>query len=134
MATWRFPSTSVLSLPRRTSHWLLVTKAPDGLKDLDRLTIFADNLVPHVLRTDGLIEYDAHLSDRIARRELIASGSLEEIEIRASAVTVVERIREEIIRRGGSVTSMELDYRLWNRGQEASYKARLRHRCRCVFY
>lgn len=109
-------------------------EGPGRFEDLDRLTIFADNLVPHVLRTDGLIEYDAHLSDRIARRELIASGSLEEIEIRASAVTVVERIREEITRRGGSKTSMELDYRLWNRGQGASYKARPRHRCRCVFY
>ena len=109
-------------------------EGPGRFEDLDRLTIFADNLVPHVLRTDGLIEYDAHLSDRIARGELIASGSLEEIEIRASAVTVVERIREEITRRGGSVTSMELDYRFWNRGQGASYKARPRHRCRCVFY
>lgn len=109
-------------------------EGPGLFKDLDRLTIFADNLVPHVLRTDGLIEYGAHLSDRISKGELIASGSLEEIEIRASAVTVVERIREEITHRGESVTSMELDYRLWNRGQGASYKARPRHRCRCVFY
>ncbi|MCY4588913.1 MAG: hypothetical protein OXB98_23050 [Bryobacterales bacterium] len=109
-------------------------EGPGLFEDMDRLTIFADNLVPHVLRTDGLIEYDAHLIDRIARGELIASESLEEIEIRASAVTVVERIREEITRRGGSVTSMELDYRLWNRGQGASYKALPRHRCRCVFY
>lgn len=109
-------------------------EGPGLFGDLDRLTIFADNLVPHVLRVDGLIEYDAHLRDRIDRRELIASGSREEIEIRASAVTVVERIREEVTRRGGSMTSMELDYRLWNRGQGASYKARPRHRCRCVFY
>ena len=27
--------------------------------DLDRLTIFADNLVPHVLRVDGVLRYDA---------------------------------------------------------------------------
>ena len=26
--------------------------------DLDRLTIFADNLVPHVLRVDGVLVYD----------------------------------------------------------------------------
>ena len=26
--------------------------------DLDRLTIFADNLVPHVLRVDGVLRYD----------------------------------------------------------------------------
>ena len=28
-------------------------------RDLDRLTIFADNLVPHVLRVDGVLRYDA---------------------------------------------------------------------------
>ena len=28
-------------------------------RDLDRLTIFADNLVPHVLRCDGVLVYDA---------------------------------------------------------------------------
>lgn len=109
-------------------------EGPGLFEDLDRLTIFADNLVPHVLRMDGLIEYDAPLRDRIARQELIAAGSPEEIEIRASAVTVVERIREEVTHRGGSMTAMELDYLLWNRGQGTAYKARPRHRCRCVFY
>ena len=109
-------------------------EGPGLFEDLDRLTIFADNLVPHVLRVDGLIEYDAHLRDRIDRQELIAGGSPEEIEIRACSVAAVERIREEVTRRGGSVTSMELDYRLWNRGQGAVYKAQPRHRCRCVFY
>ena len=34
--------------------------------DLDRLTMFADNLVPHVLRLDGVLTFDAaaHRSDR----------------------------------------------------------------------
>ena len=37
--------------------------------DLDRLTIFADNLVPHVLRVDGVLRYDAELAraDRLRR-------------------------------------------------------------------
>jgi hypothetical protein len=29
---------------------------------------------------------------------------------------------------------MQLDYVLWNRGQEAAYKALPRHRARTVFY
>ena len=35
--------------------------------DLDRLTIFADNLVPHVLRVDGVLRYD-DLARRAHRR------------------------------------------------------------------
>ena len=33
--------------------------------DLDRLTIFADNLVPHVLRVDGVLRYDPGLAAHI---------------------------------------------------------------------
>ncbi len=33
--------------------------------DLDRLTIFADNLVPHVLRVDGVLRYSPGLAARI---------------------------------------------------------------------
>src|SRR4051812_15985830 len=32
-----------------------------AFSDLDRLTIFADNLVPHVLRVDGVLRYDEDL-------------------------------------------------------------------------
>ena len=35
--------------------------------DLDRLTIFADNLVPHVLRVDGVLDYDPDLAAQIER-------------------------------------------------------------------
>ena len=46
--------------------------------DLDGLTIFADNLVPHVLRVDGVLDYDADLLARINREELIPAGSRQE--------------------------------------------------------
>ena len=39
--------------------------------DLDRLTIFADNLVPHVLRVDGVLRYDSRLAARIDAGELL---------------------------------------------------------------
>ena len=42
--------------------------------DLDRLTIFADNLVPHVLRVDGVLRYDPALAARIDAGELIPPG------------------------------------------------------------
>jgi hypothetical protein len=102
--------------------------------DLDRLTIFADNLVPHVLRVDGILQYEKDLLARINGQELIAAGSAEEVEIRACALHAVELLSAELRRLGHSVTPMKLDYLLWNRGQQTQYKARPRHRTRSVYY
>jgi hypothetical protein len=102
--------------------------------DLDRLTIFADNLVPHVLRLDGVLRYDPGLVERIEREELIPSGSPEEVEIRALALHAVELLVAALRRRGERVSAMQLDYVLWNRGRQPAYKARPRHRTRTVFY
>ena len=102
--------------------------------DLDSLTIFADNLVPHVLRIDQILIYEETLCARIEAGELIESGSREEIEIRACAVHAVELLKKELNELGNEVTSPELDYLLWNRGQKPYYKAIPRHRTRTVFY
>jgi hypothetical protein len=101
-----------------------------AFEDLDRLTIFADNLVPHVLRLDGVLRFEPILEDRIERGELLVSGSEEEVEMRACAIHAVELLR----RAGAGRTAMELDNLLWNRGQEPRYKARPRPRCRSVYY
>ena len=96
--------------------------------DLDRLTIFADNLVPHVLRVDGVLRYDAGLARRIDAGELLEPGGAER-EIRAAAVHACELIAQEL-----GVPPRILDTWLWNRGQEPRYKAIPRHRTRCVWY
>jgi hypothetical protein len=96
--------------------------------DLDRLTIFADNLVPHVLRVDGVLRYDAALAGRIDAGELLPPGD-EEREIRACAVHACELIAPRL-----GVAPRDLDVMLWNRGQEPRYKALPRHRTRTVYY
>jgi hypothetical protein len=102
--------------------------------DLDRLTIFADNVVPHVLRVDGLLRYAPDLLARIEAEVPIPSGSPEEIELRACAVHVVELLKAELARAGHLVTSGQLDYYLWNRGRGSVYKSRPRHRSPGVYY
>lgn len=102
--------------------------------DLDRLTLFADNLVPHVLRCRGVLAYDAGLLARIDREELLPVGSPEEVEIRAVAVVAVERLVEVLAERGRPTTAHALDGLLWNAGQAKEIKARPRHRARCSFY
>jgi hypothetical protein len=96
--------------------------------DIDRLTIFADNLVPHVLRVDGVLRYDNELSARIDSGELLSPGQ-EEREIRACAVHTCELIAGEL-----GVPPRTLDVWLWNRGQGERYKQIPRHRTRTVYY
>ena len=103
--------------------------------DLDQLTVFADNLVPHVLRVDGVLVYDPALLARIDAGEALKAGSAEEVEIRAAALHAVELLKARLHAAGHTgVTSMALDYLLWNRGQGDIHKAAPRHRARGVFY
>lgn len=102
--------------------------------DLDRLTIFADNLVPHVLRCEGVLIHDPALAARIEAGEPILLGSAEEIEIRACTVHAVECLVAAIRARGGRTCARELDQLLWTRGQDPRIKAHPRHRTRTVFY
>ncbi|MGI8946314.1 MAG: queuosine salvage family protein [Thermoleophilaceae bacterium] len=106
----------------------LVLAGVAAFGDLDRLTIFADNLVPHVLRVDGVLTYDTDLADRIDAGELLEPGERER-EIRACALHACELIAAEL-----GVPPRLLDIWLWNRGQQPRYKAIPRHRTRTVYY
>jgi hypothetical protein len=105
-----------------------------AFRDIDELTLFADNLVPHVLRTLGVLLYSPDLAKRIDAEELIASGSAEEVEIRAVALHAVERLAGSCARRGWRAPPRRLDHLLWSRGQSPRVKARPRHRTRCSYY
>jgi hypothetical protein len=109
-------------------------KGPGRFEDLDHLTIFADNLVPHVLRVDNILRYPPKLCSRIESGDLIAAGSREEIEIRACALHAVELIKTALNESGQPINAMALDFLLWNRGQQPTYKSIPRHRTRTFFY
>jgi hypothetical protein len=97
--------------------------------DGDRLTAFADNLVPHTLRMAGALRYDPRLAERIDRQELLAPGEPVEVEIRACGLHAVELLAEQT-----GTPPAALDHHLWQRGQDPSVKAVPRHRCRCTWY
>lgn len=109
-------------------------QGPGYFADLDQLTVFADNLVPHVLRLDGILVLDAPLKDGIARGELLEKDSPMEVELRAATVQAVERLAAVLRERGRPVTPLELDFLLWNKGQAPRSKAVPRPRCRTWFY
>jgi len=101
------------------------------LRDVERLTAFADNLVPHVLRVDGVLRLDSELERRIDAEELLEHGSPEEVELRACAVQAIELLVDALDRRRSPA---QVDAALWNRGRAPSYKSRPRPRSRNTAY
>lgn len=95
------------------------------LPGLERLTAFADNLVPHVLRVDGVLLLHPNLSRRIEAEALLDHGSREEVELRAAAVQAIE-----LLAAACSITPAEIDSALWNRGRDRRYKSLPRPRSR----
>jgi len=99
------------------------------LRDLDRLTAFADNLVPHVLRLDGVLKLDPGLEQRIEAGDLLVHGSPEEVELRACAVHAIELLATTT-----PLSPAEIDGVLWNRGAAPRYKSLPRSRSRNTAY
>jgi hypothetical protein len=107
---------------------------PGAFSDLAELTIFADNLVPHVLRCKNVLVYTDGLSQQISDAEPIEWSSPEEVEIRAAALVAVERMVAMLDGLGVATTAQRVDYQLWTHGQRPEIKAKPRHRTRSTFY
>jgi len=103
-------------------------------EDAHRLTLFADNLVPHVLRLEGVLVCTPQLAATIEAGVELVAGCEEEVELRAVALHAVERLVEVLAAAGRPTSALDLDQALWNAGQSPAIKARPRHRCRTRFY
>jgi len=102
--------------------------------DVDKLTIFPDNLVPHVLWIDKVISYSDKLEAKIRKAEPLDAGSDYEIELRATAVHAVELLVELAKKQFPDMTAQKLDFILWNRGQADRYRKIPPHKTRTFFY
>lgn len=102
--------------------------------DLDALAPSGDNVIPHVLRIDGVMRYERGLQERIDRGEPVPAHTEREVEIRAAAVHAVDLIATELRTAGVPATDVEVDTWLRVRGRSPAYRARPRHRSRTVLY
>ena len=98
-------------------------------EDVDALTVFADNLVPHVLRGDGVLRYAPELAERVDAGIPLEPGGAMEVEIRACAVHACELIARDL-----AVAPRTLDNWLWNRGEDEPSALGRPHRAQTVFY
>lgn len=103
-------------------------------RDVDQLTAFADYKVPQVLRRLGILKYAPELARRIAARELIPAGAPEEVEIRAATIWGVEELRRALAERGSRLTAVQVDWYLWELGQEQAPDEQPYHLTRTIYY
>jgi hypothetical protein len=104
----------------------LVLAGVADFADVDRLTVFADNLLPHVLRSQGVLHYAPELAERVDAGVELPAGEAMEREIRACTVHACEGIAARL-----GVPPRTLDNWLWNRGQQLGGRP---HRTRTPYY
>jgi Potential Queuosine, Q, salvage protein family len=114
-------------------HSAFSTQPWGTFDDLEQLTIFADYKLPQVLRHANILEYQTTLAERVDNRELITSGSEEEVEIRAATIWACELLRRTMLQHGHTITAAEIDLRLWLLGQQTA-DMRPYHRTRTIYY
>ncbi len=102
--------------------------------DINKLTAFADYKLPQVLRHLGILGYSSSLAQKVDQKILLDPGSPEEVEIRANTIWAVELIRQELDRMGKTLRAFEIDWILWNLGQEPEFKIKPYHRTKTIFY
>lgn len=102
--------------------------------DIDKLTAFADYKLPQVLRHLGILHYARSLAQKVDQKILLEAGSLEEVEIRANTIWVVELICKELVLMGKGLRAFEIDWILWNMGQDPGFKIKPYHRTASIFY
>ena len=105
-----------------------------SFNDMDRLTAFADYKLPQVLRHVGILRYSQALAQKIDQKMLVTSGSPDEVEIRANTIWAVELMRQQLEQTGGRLRAFEIDWILWDMGQNLAFKARPYHRTVSIYY
>jgi len=108
--------------------WQLHARFRDGgffaLEDPEKLTIFADYIVPVALRLLGILSYSPELEWRIQERILVPRASEEEIEIRASSIWACHLLTSAINERRPRerrVIEPVIDGRLWTHYHETHW-------------
>ena len=97
-------------------HMSLAAGGRFAVADLDRMTAFADYIVPVALRLMGIVSYEPGLEAAINRGDHIPRDSAEEVEIRAHTLYATALLTDAVNRirpAGLALVVPQLDFRLW---------------------
>lgn len=115
-----------------TSDILYWKKQKEGKEIINQnLVGCADYKIPQVLRNLNIVMYTKELADLIDKQVEIPKQSKYEIEIRASMIVVIQKIKEIV---GNCYSNIEINDYLWLKGQEKGNKKFPYHRTRTIAY
>jgi putative queuosine salvage protein len=124
-------------LPQLAIWFLYCSLGKSGkfrVEDLDKMTAFADYIVPVALRLHGMVSYSEELEQAINTHQMIARDSSWEIEIRAHCIYATALLAEEInkLRAPGQRALVpQIDARLWTHFHTTSWP---HHLTRTIMY
>lgn len=107
-------------------------KSFGALREMEKLTAFADYKVPQILRNKGVLNYSEALARVVDSKGWIRAGSAYEVEIRAGMIVAVELLRAALLRLGRALLSIEIDWLLWDMAQGREMAPH--HRTLTTFY
>ncbi|KAK9863549.1 hypothetical protein WJX84_001183 [Apatococcus fuscideae] len=107
--------------------------------DIAQLTMFADYRVPAVLREMEILHYSPALATKVDGQVVLEEGGEEELEIRGCTIAAVEMLRQCLEDKHGKTGqqlphTVQLDWWLWEIGEEAQQRHRPHHRTLTQFY
>jgi len=114
-----------------------------NLKDMDKLTTFADYRVPQLLRHYHVLVYSKALADAVDATQELEAGSPQEVAIRAATVAAVEYLVDELKKQQQQDdtsrkqwTAVTTDWYLWQVGERMQNAGQLQphHRVRTIYY
>lgn len=106
-----------------------------GFHDLQDITMFADYRVPQILRDLGVLVYSTELSHIVDNKIPIMAGSEIEIEIRACTVEAVRLLHVALMGQGvKDLLVLEVDWMLWQRGENSKNQLKPHHRTLTIYY
>ena len=114
-------------LPQLAIWFLYCSLGKNGkfrIDDLDKMTAFADYIVPLALRLHGIISYSSALEQAINTHQMIERDRAWEIEIRAHCIYATALLAEEINKLrepGQKILVPQIDARLWTHFHTTSW-------------
>jgi hypothetical protein len=97
-------------------HLALSPRKAWALEDADKLTAFADYIVPVGMRVTKIFEYAPALEEQINSLVEVPRDSQGEIELRANSIYAIARLTEEINKRRPGMDPLlqpQVDFRFW---------------------
>lgn len=121
-------------VPAKLHDYWRLGRITKEISRINELTAFADYKIPQLLRQLGILVYTRELEQMIDNQIELKPSSIEEIEIRASTIWAIEKLRVELEKRFGSLSAAQVDTAVFLLSRDDKNVTKPYHHTRTVWY